>query len=95
MCHLVFSNSICRGWSRHFNYMGDLSMSLAMCLCCGMDLTNSGIFAMPIAYFYIVYMTILLVHRTGRDDDRCRAKYGRFWDEYRSIVPYNMIPYVW
>ncbi|KAJ3119056.1 hypothetical protein HDU96_003231 [Phlyctochytrium bullatum] len=74
------------GVSRHFNYVGDLLISLAMCMTCGVG------YLLP--YFYIVYMTILLVHRIIRDDARCRGKYGKYWDEYCKTVPYKLIPYI-
>ncbi|CAG8433102.1 7773_t:CDS:2 [Ambispora gerdemannii] len=75
------------GWSRHFNYVGDLLISLAMCLTCG--------FRDLLPYFYIIYMFILLVHRVYRDDTRCRGKYGKYWDEYCRIVPYKVFPGIW
>ena len=50
------------GISRHFNYVGDLLLSLAMCMTCG-----SG-YLLP--YFYIIYMGILLGLRIERDHDR-------------------------
>jgi len=75
------------GLSRHFNYIGDLLISLAFCMCCGMK------HLLP--YFYIVYMTILLVHRVGRDDLRCRQKYGKYWEEYCRTVPAKIVPYVY
>lgn len=77
------------GWwgiSRHFNYVGDLMMSLSYCLTCGFDHL--------IPYFYIIYMTILLVHRTLRDEQRCRNKYGEKWDEYCKNVPYRILPFI-
>ena len=39
-----------------------------------------------------MFLTILLVDRAGRDDARCRAKYGRFWDQYCERVPYRICP---
>lgn len=78
------------GWwgiSRHFNYVGDLMGSLAYCLPCG--------FTHLLPYFYIIYMTILLVHRVYRDDVRCREKYGKFWERYCQEVPYRILPYVY
>lgn len=74
------------GVSRHFNYVGDLMGSLAYCLTCG--------FSHFLPYFYIWYMTLLLVHRTYRDDVRCRQKYGKYWEEYCRRVPYKILPYV-
>jgi 7-dehydrocholesterol reductase len=72
------------GTCRHINYTGDLMLSLAYSLACG---TNS-IFP----YFYIIYLTILLLHRSIRDDTKCRDKYGSSWDTYCQHVPYRFIP---
>ncbi|KAJ3389883.1 hypothetical protein HDU92_000828 [Lobulomyces angularis] len=74
------------GVSRHFNYVGDLLISLAMCLTCG--------FAHLLPYFYVIYMTILLVARINRDHHRCLGKYGKYWEEYCRAVPYKLIPFV-
>ena len=74
------------GLSRHFNYVGDLLISLAMCMATGTS------HLLP--YFYIAFMTSVLVHRVGRDHARCSAKYGRYWDEYCNKVPYKILPYV-
>jgi 7-dehydrocholesterol reductase len=75
------------GISRHFNYVGDLLLSLAMCMTCG--------FGYLLSYFYIIYMTILLVQRIERDHLRCSAKYGKFWDQYVAKVPAKLIPYIY
>lgn len=75
------------GLSRHFNYVGDLLISLAMCMTCGTQ------HLLP--YFYIIYMTILLLHRIQRDHTRCKGKYGKYWEEYERIVPYKLIPYIY
>jgi 7-dehydrocholesterol reductase len=83
------SKLLLSGWwgvSRHFNYVGDLCISLAYCLPCGTT------HLLP--YFYIIYMTILLVHRSIRDDTRCKEKYGKQWDEYKRRVPYQICPYI-
>lgn len=54
--------------ARHINYFGDLLMALAWCLPAG--------FSSPIPYFYVIYFTVLLIHRDRRDDHKCRAKVG-------------------
>eukprot|EP00064_Thunnus_orientalis_P012152 superscaffoldBa00001826_g12186 len=72
------------GTARHFNYTGDLMGSLAYCAACG--------FGHILPYFYIVYMTILLVHRCVRDEHRCSSKYGKDWKRYTDAVPYRLIP---
>lgn len=72
------------GVARHLNYTGDLMGSLAYCAACG--------FGHMLPYFYIVYMTILLVHRCVRDEHRCSSKYGKDWKCYTDAVPYRLIP---
>jgi len=81
------SRLLTSGWwgqARHINYSGDLMLSLAYCLCCGIDNI--------LPYFYIVYMTILLVHRCYRDEHRCFHKYGEGWIQYCRKVPYRLVP---
>ena len=36
-------------------------------------------------YFYIVFMSILLVSRIERDAGRCSAKYGQQWHECAAL----------
>lgn len=78
------------GWwgvSRHSNYLGDLMMGLAWCLCTG--------WSTVLCYFYIIYFTILLVHRERRDNDHCARKYGADWDAYTKQVPWRIVPGVY
>ena len=42
-----------------------------------------------------MYLSILLADRAGRHDERCQAKYGKYWDQYCKIVPYKMLPYIY
>jgi protein-S-isoprenylcysteine O-methyltransferase Ste14 len=72
------------GLARHMNYLGDLLMGLAWCLPCG--------FESPLPYFYIIYLTILLVHRERRDHDMCAQRYGTDWDTYCAEVRYRILP---
>lgn len=72
------------GLARHLNYTGDLTMALAWCLPC--------LFSNLLPYFYIIYFTILLVHRERRDHAMCAARYGQDWDRYCQKVPWRMIP---
>ena len=64
-----------------------LMMGLAWCLPCG--------FGHVLPYFYIIYFTILLVHREWRDNLTCQAKYGADWDVYRQKVPWRIVPWVY
>lgn len=75
------------GWwgiARHMNYAGDILMALAWCLTCG--------FNNLLPYFYVIYITILLIHRERRDHSACRKKYGADWDAYCRKVPWRIFP---
>ena len=50
---------------------------------------------MPVTYFYLLYFAVLLVHREMRDEEKCRRKYGRDWEEYCEKVPWRIVPYVY
>lgn len=45
-------------------------------------------------YTYVIFLTVLLIHRTYRLEKKCSDKYGRSWKLYRNLVPYKIIPYV-
>ncbi|XP_026978097.1 delta(14)-sterol reductase LBR isoform X1 [Sagmatias obliquidens] len=75
------------GFVRHPNYLGDLIMALAWSLPCG--------FNHVLPYFYVIYFTILLVHREARDERHCRKKYGLAWEKYCQRVPYRIFPYIY
>jgi delta14-sterol reductase len=47
---------------------------------------------MLVTYFYMIYFAVLLVHREMRDEEKCRKKYGKDWDEYCRRVPSKIIP---
>lgn len=70
--------------ARHFHYVPELTLALAWSLPAG--------FSHFLPYFYFVFLTILLTDRAGRDDQRCRTKYGQFWDEYCEKVPSKILP---
>lgn len=35
---------------------------------------------------------VMIIHRTKRDVERCRRKYGEAWKRYEEQVPYLFIP---
>ena len=49
----------------------------------------------PLAWTYFIYLTALLLDRTGRIDARCAAKYGAAWAAYERAMPYKLVPGVW
>ncbi|KAG5437336.1 hypothetical protein PCANB_000766 [Pneumocystis canis] len=74
------------GLARQFNYVGDLLLAFSMCAACGFGKNRL------LAYFYIIYMFILLNHRVYRTEKRCSTKYGHYWEEYCKKVPYRLFP---
>ncbi|KAK3322688.1 delta(14)-sterol reductase like protein [Apodospora peruviana] len=50
---------------------------------------------MIFTYFYIVYFAVLLIHRDGRDDEKCAKKYGDDWEKYKKIVRWKIVPYIY
>jgi 7-dehydrocholesterol reductase len=75
------------GLARHFHYVPEIALALAWSLPAG--------FSHFMPYFYVVYLTILLTDRAGRDDRRCRRKYGEAWEEYCQRVPWKIVPGVY
>ena len=51
--------------------------------------------AIPITYFYLVYFAVLLIHRERRDEEKCKRKYGKDWDEYCRLVRWRIVPGVY
>ena len=47
---------------------------------------------MIFTYFYLIYFSILLIHREARDEEKCHKKYGADWDKYTSIVRSRIVP---
>ncbi|CCW66172.1 unnamed protein product [Phytomonas sp. Hart1] len=82
----ILIDGFCR-YGRKINYTSNIVMSFLLCSSCGF---KSFI---PFFYFFIIF--IYLVHRAWRVEARCQAKYGKSWDEYKRIVPYLFIPYVY
>ncbi len=77
------------GWwgvSRHFHYIPEL--------CAAFFWSAPALFSNFFPYFYVCFLTILLVDRAFRHDKRCKDKYGAFWDQYCEKVPYKMVPYL-
>ncbi len=72
------------GWSRHFNYVGDILMAAAWSLPC--------LFGSLLPYFYPLYFAVLLIHRERRDYRRCLSRYGKAWEEYCRRVRWRILP---
>ncbi|MDE3045488.1 MAG: 7-dehydrocholesterol reductase [Verrucomicrobiota bacterium] len=77
------------GWwgiARHFHYIPEILGSFFWSM--------PALFTHFIPYFYVAYLTLLLLDRAFRHDQRCADKYGPSWDQYCERVPYKIIPFV-
>ena len=79
---------LCGYWgiARHLNYLMEINVALSWAL----PAFGYGIWP----FFYFFFIVILLVHRTYRDEEKCRQKYGKGYEQYCMKVPYKIIPYV-
>ncbi|MBX2803034.1 MAG: DUF1295 domain-containing protein [Myxococcales bacterium] len=73
------------GVSRHVNYLGEITMGLAIA-------ASAGWWALPWPWLYPLYYVLLLVPRQRDDDARCAEKYGPLWEEYVRKVPSRIVP---
>jgi hypothetical protein len=72
------------GYARKIHYTCDLFFALSWGAVTG--------FHSPFPWFYPVFFTCMIIHRAIRDIQKCRAKYGKAWEEYERQVPYLFIP---
>lgn len=80
------------GWwgvARHFQYALELTAAWSWGLLGGV-FTNG---CLPL--FYPSFLTILLLHRAMRDEEKCLKKYGEYYKDYMKLVPYRIIPYIY
>ena len=70
--------------SRHFHYIPELTATFFW--------SAPALFTHAWPFAYLAFLVVLLFDRAFRDDARCKDKYGKYWDQYRSIVPYKVIP---
>ena len=74
------------GLSRHFHYIPEIMLSFCWSV--------PALFEHGLPYSYVIYLTVLLVHRSFRDEMKCSAKYNKYWVEYCEKVPSRIVPYV-
>ncbi len=75
------------GLSRHFHYIPEIAAAFFWSV--------PALFFNFSPYFYVIFLTILLVDRAFRHDKRCADKYGPSWELYCKKVPYKIIPFVY
>lgn len=77
------------GWwgiARHFHYIPEVAGAFFWSL--------PALFFNFAPYFYVCFLTLLLLDRAFRDDQRCAKKYGKDWAAYCSLVPYKIVPFL-
>ncbi|KAI4199666.1 MAG: hypothetical protein LQ350_004457 [Teloschistes chrysophthalmus] len=72
------------GYARKIHYTADMYFALSWAFITG--------FHSPLPWFYPVFFAIMISHRAYRDIQKCEAKYGEAWQEYKRQVPYLFIP---
>jgi Delta14-sterol reductase len=75
------------GIGRKLNYTGELCLYLAW--------TALAAGSTPVVWVLPAWLAGLLIHRTMRDDGRCRQKYGALWQEYCRHARFRMIPFLY
>lgn len=73
------------GVSRHFHYVLEIALAFFW--------TLPALFFHFLPWFYVLFLTALLVHRAYRDEARCATKYGDYWKMYCALVPNKIIPW--
>lgn len=73
------------GFLRHPNYTGDILIHIALSL---PGLLSGRYIASAPAFLTI----LILLHRSWRDHDRCKRRYGAAWQRYCNRVPSVVIP---
>ena len=72
------------GCSRHFHYIPEVLAAFCWSV--------PAHFNHVLPYFYVIFLTLLLLERAFRDDVRCRQKYGLYWAQYCDKVKYLIVP---
>jgi 7-dehydrocholesterol reductase len=75
------------GISRHINYFFEILSAFMWSVPAQFDSLYP--------YYYVIFLTILLVHREMRDDERCSEKYHEYWEMYKKKVPYRILKYIY
>src|ERR1700722_16783248 len=72
------------GWwgvARHFHYIPEIIGALCWSL--------PALFSNFLPYFYVCFLTVLLLDRAHRDEMRCAKKYGEGWIRHCQKVPFK------
>jgi len=80
------------GWwgvARHLQYSFELTAAWSW------GLLANPIQNGPLPLFYAAFLTILLIHRAHRDEEKCLKKYGAYYEDYMARVRYRIVPGVY
>lgn len=81
------------GLARHFHYVPEILAALCWSLPAGLHtLAQPGRLLFVVPFFYVAFLTVLLVDRAFRDAARCESKYGKYYEQYKKLVPAFIIP---
>jgi 7-dehydrocholesterol reductase len=72
--------------SRHIHYVFEILAAFFWSM--------PALFESILPYGYLIFLILLLLDRARRQEKRCQAKYGLYWQQYCTKVPYKLIPYV-
>lgn len=78
------------GWwgiARHFHYLPEIIGALFWSL--------PALFVNFLPYFYVSFLTVLLINRAIRDDQRCAQKYREAWKAHCEKVRYKILPFIY
>uniref|UniRef100_A0A8C4QG07 Delta(14)-sterol reductase TM7SF2 n=1 Tax=Eptatretus burgeri TaxID=7764 RepID=A0A8C4QG07_EPTBU len=75
------------GWVRHPHYLGDIIVTMAWSLPCGLS------YIVPHLYLFLCIFT--LVNRAKVVEQDCHRKYGTAWEEYCRRVKYRFVPFIY
>ncbi|XP_046585326.1 LOW QUALITY PROTEIN: 7-dehydrocholesterol reductase-like [Haliotis rubra] len=74
------------GFSRHFHYIPEILLAFFWSV--------PALFVNIMPFSYTIFLIVLLIHRSYRDEAKCCQKYGTFWVEYCKRVPHKIVPYL-
>lgn len=75
------------GIGRKLNYAGEITVYTSWALLSG---TQSFV-----PYILPFWLFCLLTQRAWRDEQKCKKKYGKLWDEYCARAKFRMIPFLY
>ena len=81
---LPIADTYLDAYARKIHYTCDLFFALSWGAMTGLK--------SPFPWFYPVFFAAMITHRTIRDVQKCRQRYGAAWTEYERQVPYLFIP---